>query len=86
MKMTSGLFSKIVIATCFIALIIFISAVMYFIWHGKAVPDSLIYATSTAISVEFLACAWRTKKNGNGSSGGGSSGGGGRGIDASKFY
>lgn len=65
-ELAPGLFSKIVILICFLTLIGFIAGVMFFYWHGRTVPDSLIYSTFTAISVEFLALAWRTKEDGKG--------------------
>ena len=65
-ELTPGLFSKFIIFLCFLTLIGFIVGVMFFCWYDKHVPDSLIYSTFTAISVEFLALAWRTKEDGKG--------------------
>jgi len=62
-QQTRRWFVDFVILLSFAILIVFSGVVMLFYWHGRTVPDSLIYSIFGALSVEFGAVAWRTKDN-----------------------
>ena len=52
-----------------ITTLIFICACMYFAWHERIVPDSLIYSYFGAIGAEGIVMGWiknvKEKSNGN---------------------
>ena len=59
-----GRFSKKIVILSLVTIYIFTAIVFYFSWHGKVVPDSLIYSFFGAMSVELGSLAGiRVAKN-----------------------
>lgn len=53
----SGKFSKWIVVVSILTILAYTGAVMYFVWHDKFVPDSLIYSFFAAFAVELSAMA-----------------------------
>jgi hypothetical protein len=54
-------FSKLIVITIILTVVAFVAAVFYFPWHGRVVPDSLIYTFGTFVSAEVWALAYKSK-------------------------
>ena len=50
-------FSKGIVFLSIVTLIAYTAVVLYFVWHGRHVPDSLTYAFFGAFAVELSALA-----------------------------